>query len=178
MKQTSNILLVVLHKNRNLEEYCISNYKYICYNNKIDYDLKTSYSLIDIFDNSYEYILCMNHFSCFTKKNIESLILNMHSNLLIPQFVNLPLESIPFIIKNCTWSRNFIQTYSMSSFNNLYDFINNLIQKDNISYSNLIQVMDSNNFYHQQSIINSYILFSQKVIIEVYRKNNLSLGIL
>jgi hypothetical protein len=122
----------------------------------------------------------MNHFSCFTAKNIISLLneISQDTHLILSKFIDLPLEFIPFIIKNCEWSKNFISMYIMSHYHNLSKFIDNLKYKNHIYYTNLIKIIDINNFYYQDSIINNYILFSQNIITEVYQKNNIKLGIL
>lgn len=178
MKQSS-ILLATLFKLKTLEKSCISNYRYIAYKNNIDYNYKENYTIKDLFDNKHESILCMNHFSIFIEHRVNVLLNKLCDNIkiILPNFLNSPIELIPCYIKNCDWSQTFINLYTDSKLHNLQQFIEEYDHKDSehILYTDKIQISHNNN---NPGLIKSYIGLNHKEALNQISKENLNLGIL
>lgn len=174
----STILLATLFEHNTLKELCIANYTYISRNNNFDYK-KRRLNLSNIFDQNHPQIVCMNHFCIFVQKKININLLDTEANIILPPILNHPLELTPFIIKNCDWSKNFIDLYLQSKCLNIKLFIQKFYQIDNknIIINNQIFSNTINN-NSNNTIIQTLLNFEVDNIVNIIKNKNLSLGII
>lgn len=180
MKKFSTLLATTLINN-STQKYCITNYRCIARINGIYYNHKETYKLSNIFQGNHENILCINHFSVFATPQITSLLntlVNDISIVLPKDKTNLPLDMIPFLIKNNNWSNKFIDLYIKSTEHNLYNFINNFgfISNPNILYTDMIQLRYNQN--KAAPIIKQYADLASSACINIFEENNKLLGII
>jgi hypothetical protein len=175
---TSTILLATLFEHKDLYKICIGNYKYIAHQNALDYNKKL-YSLSEILDNNYSSTICMNHFSVFLKKNIDPLLqlLDNDVNIILPINSHMPLELIPFYIKNSAWSKKFIELYVQSKCYNTYSFISNFYNFDQPEIL-INDTVISDKLNKNGTIVERYISMPIDAIKQTTNHRNVSLGIL
>lgn len=132
-------------------------------------------------DNAQPNILCMNHFSAFLVSNISKLLglLNDKIHLVIPQHnINMPIEMIPFYIKNSEWSRKFLELYSRYNRHNLHMFLTELgyYNASEIVYTDLIQMPGKQALPHH--MVRQCGDLSTPTMLDTINKYNRELGII
>lgn len=184
MKKKSLILLAVTCQHDYLNQFCIPNYKYVSLKNEIEYNHKTvSYINENLFDKDYKIIICLNHYSIFLTHHIGHLLLELvpdHINIILPNIINMPIELIPMIIKNCDWSKRFFELYTQSNTLNLKKFIDtySFESSKHIKYSNYID--NSSKLFNnsKENIIKQFIQHSVSYAAKEMSYTNMKLGIL
>jgi len=179
--KTSSILLATILKNPVSEKSCVSNYKHISRTNHLMYNHNITYHISDLMNSAHPSILCMNHFSAFLVSNISKLLglLNEKIHLVVPKDnINMPIEMIPFYIKNSEWSRKFLELYSRYNKHNLHMFLTELgyYSASEIVYTDFIQMPGKQALPHH--IVRQYGDLSTQIMLDTINKYNRELGII
>lgn len=181
MKQKYSILLAVISQHKILYKNCIPNYKYVSIKNNIAYNHKIYYNFHDLLNNNYEIILLMNHHCVFMQNNIDDIIEELeydNTNIILPKDINMPMQLIPMLIKNCEWSKKFLKLYLQSATNNLKQFIEMYSFRDckYINYTDRID-QSSKTLLSKNCIIKQFIELSTPSAAEKISYINTRMGI-
>jgi hypothetical protein len=140
------------------------------------------FDINNLLDHDYSTIIYMNHYSIFLMCDIKKLLLELvsnHTNIVLPNLINMPIELVPMVIRNCSWSKRFFQLYNQSRTNNIKKFIEiySFNQSEHIKYTNYIN-NSSKPFNMKQDIIKQFIQNNYKDTTENMSYINTKLGIL
>lgn len=155
-------------------EACRSNYSYAALSNNIEYTASRTYSLNSILEHS-KFIIGINDFCCFTTTNIRSFIVDKIQagiKLILPAYLDLPLQLMPFCISSDDWSKNFIANYISSSYNNVSKYI------ADIGHNDMIYISKEWSSHDQNCIVSNCINYNIENIFSIIVNQNHKFGII
>ena len=164
----SKILFKYLSKEKSLEKASVAHMSYIAIKNNIAFNNKNVCLLKDFIDTKYDYILGLNTFCAFNITNITEYITSVFNKkicLVLPTDIQFPMELIPFCLKVCRWSQDFIKTYLNSGYHNLASFLGSEYDNDKVllcdkwsglSYTTKVNNLISQNTTSAQKTIKIY----------------------